>query len=370
MADPAAADGGLHVRLTQDAPMSLAVAFSAAPGTVVALVGPSGSGKTSTLRAIAGFMRPAAGYVSCGGEVWLDTTAGIDVGARRRRAGFVVQAYALFPHLSAVENVMAGLIDRPAAARREEAHALLARVHLSGIDDRKPSELSGGQQQRIAVARALARQPRVLLLDEPFSAVDQPTRQRLQAEMVELRGELPMPVVLVTHNVDEVARLADSLVLLADGKTVASGTVNEVFGRFDLRPHTGHFETSMVLHAPIGAHDPSTGTTFLDHPAGRLSVGLMAAAPGSMARIRVRARDVALAVGEPGRLSIRNRLRATVSEIAEGEGQAVDVRLDVGGETLIASITREAVRALDLKVGQPVVALIKSMALDRPGDFG
>jgi molybdate transport system ATP-binding protein len=174
-----------------------------------------------------------------------------------------------------------------------------------------------------------------------------------------------MPIVLVTHNVDEVARLADSLVLIADGKVVASGAVNDVFGRFDLKQYTGHFETSVVLRAPIAAHDAATGTTFLDHPAGRLSVSLLPGARGTIARIRVRARDVALAVGEPGRLSIRNRLNASVIEIAGTEGQAVDVRLAVGGDTLIASITREAVQALDLKVGQPVIALIKATAMDR-----
>jgi molybdate transport system ATP-binding protein len=313
-------------------------------------------------------MHSAEGTIACGGEVWLDTAAGIDVVARRRRAGFVFQSYALFPHMSAIENVMAALADLPAAARRDAASALLARVHLTGIEDRKPGELSGGQQQRVAVARALARRPRVLLLDEPFSAVDQPTRRRLQTEMMELRGELAMPIVLVTHNIDDVARLADSLVLISDGKTMASGAVNDVLGRFDLRPYTGHFETSMVLHAPIVAHDTSTGTTFLDHPAGRLSVSLLPGAPGTAARIRVRARDVALAVGEPGRLSIRNRLTATVAEIAAADGQAVDVRLDVGGELLIARITRDAVRALDLKVGQPVIALIKATAMDRPDE--
>ena len=346
--------------------MPLDVEFAAAPGEVTALVGPSGSGKTSTLRAIAGFMRPANGSIAWGGEVWLDTAAGIHVPARRRRVGFVVQAYALFPHMSALENVMAALGDLPRDAGREAARALLARVHLDGLADRRPWQLSGGQQQRVAVARALARRPRVLLLDEPFSAVDQPTRQRLQSEMIELRGTLSMPIVLVTHNVDEIARLADTMVLLTEGRALASGTVNEVLGRSDLRPYTGHFETSMVLHAPIASHDEQSGTTFLDHPAGRLSVSRLPGATGKIARVRVRARDVALAVGEPGRLSIRNRLNATVTAIAEDEGQAVSIRLDVGGETLVAAVTREAVRALDLMVGQPVVALIKATAIDRP----
>lgn len=359
------ADDVLHVRVRQSAPMPLDVAFTAAPGTVTALVGPSGSGKTSTLRTIAGFMRPAEGSVACGSETWLDTAAGIDVPARRRRAGFVFQSYALFPHMSVIDNVMAAMGDVPAETRRAEAAALLARVHLAGIEDRKPEEISGGQQQRVAVARALARRPRVLLLDEPFSAVDQPTRQKLQAEMIELRSAFSMPVILVTHNVDEVARLADTLVLMADGRSVAAASVNEIFARPDLRSYVGHFEAGVILHATIAGHDDQTGTTFLAHPAGRLSVSGLAGLPGTQARIRVRARDVAIAVGEPGTLSIRNRLAATVSGIHSAE-DSVDVRLDVGGEMLIARITREALAALDLAPGQPVTALVKATAMDRP----
>ena len=345
--------------------MPLDVTFTAAPGTVTALVGPSGSGKTSTLRTIAGFMRPADGIIACGGEVWLDTAARIDIPARRRRFGLVFQSYALFPHMTAIGNVMLALGDRPESARRDEARSLLARVHLEGIDERLPAELSGGQQQRVAVARALARQPRVLLLDEPFSAVDHPTRLKLQEEMIELRSALPMPVVLVTHNVDEVARLADTLVLMAEGRTVASGTVNEIFARTDLAPYVGHLEASTILHATVAGHDDATGTTHLDHPAGRLSVSRLPGAPGTRAHIRVRARDVAIAIGEPGAISIRNRLAATVSRIAPAS-DGVDVHLDLGGDVLIARITREAVIALGLKEGQPVIALVKATAMDRP----
>lgn len=358
---------GLGVRIRQSTPMPLDVAFTAAPGTVTALVGPSGSGKTSTLRAIAGFMHPADGAIACDGAVWLDTTARIQVPARRRRVGFVFQSYALFPHMTAIENVMSALGDLPAASRREEARSLLARVHLNGIDERLPSELSGGQQQRVAVARALARRPHALLLDEPFSAVDHPTRLKLQEEMIELRSALPMPVILVTHNVDEVARLADMLVLMADGRTVASGTVNEIFARPDLRPYVGHLEASTIVHATIVGHDDTTGTTFLDHPAGRLSVSRLPGGPGTRAHIRVRARDVAIAVGEPGNISIRNRLAATVARI-EPADDGVDVRLDLGGDVLIARITREAVNALGLNEGQPVIALVKATAMDRPVD--
>jgi molybdate transport system ATP-binding protein len=356
----------LDVRLDIDRPAPVAVAFTVAPGTVLALVGPSGSGKTTTLRAIAGHVRPRSGRIACAGEVWLDTDAGIALPARRRAAGLVFQSYALFPHMSAIDNVMAAMADLPPTVRRDQARAVLARLNLVGSEDRRPGELSGGQQQRVAVARALARRPRVLLLDEPFSAVDQPTRQRLQSEMLELRRELPMPIVLVTHNLDEVARLADTVVLIAGGETIAAGTADEILNRGDLRRYTGTFEVSTLLHAPIAGHDETAGTTWLDHPAGRISVPYAAGAPGTMRRVRVHARDVALAVGEPGNISIRNRLRATVTGIEEAEGHSIDVRLDVGGDMLIARVTREAVEALDLRIGRPVTALIKATAVDRP----
>ncbi|MCR4283145.1 MAG: molybdenum ABC transporter ATP-binding protein, partial [Bauldia sp.] len=359
---------GLRVRLSQVAPIAIEVGFSVAPGTMLALVGPSGSGKTTTLRAIAGFHRPDAGYVANDGEVWLDTASGIDVPARRRRVGFVFQSYALFPHLTVRQNVVEAMRDRPVAARPEAAGSLLARVHLAGLEDRKPDELSGGQQQRVAIARALARRPHVLLLDEPFSAVDRKTRRRLQAEMAELRGLLSMPVVLVTHDIDDVARLADTVVLLADGKVSASGPVADVFARLDLGHLIDRETAGAIIHARVIAHDAASGTTRLDHPAGKIFHPLLHAEPGAVVRLRVRARDVALAVGEPGLLSIRNRLHGSVAEIGESDGYAVDVRIDIGGEALIARITRDAAMALDLKVGQPVVALIKSTAFDRLDD--
>ncbi|MDO9127063.1 MAG: ATP-binding cassette domain-containing protein, partial [Parvibaculum sp.] len=165
-------DKGLAVRLQQETPIPLDVTFSVAPGEAMALVGPSGSGKTTVLRAIAGLYRAADGQIACNGEVWFDSATGLHLPARQRRAGLVFQSYALFPHLTALANVMEALSDTPREPRRAAAMALLARVHLNGLEDRRPAQLSGGEQQRVAVARALARRPDVLLLDEPFSAVD------------------------------------------------------------------------------------------------------------------------------------------------------------------------------------------------------
>ncbi len=231
MADRAASAFGLSVRLRQRTPIPLDVSLDVEPGEVLALVGPSGSGKSTTLRAIAGFYGVGEGSIVCGDEVWFDSARGGNRAARDRRVGLVFQSYALFPHLTALQNVMEALGDRPKRLRDAEARAHLARVRLEGLEDRRPSELSGGQQQRVAVARALARRPLALLLDEPFSAVDRMTRYRLQRELAELRRDLSMPVVLVTHDLEEAARLADRIAVMHRGRVLQSGGVGEVMSR-------------------------------------------------------------------------------------------------------------------------------------------
>lgn len=221
-------DKGLSVRVAQTAPFPLEAAFDVAPGEVMALVGPSGSGKTTVLRSIAGFHKPQQGRIICNGVTWLDSAAQISLAPRERRAGFVFQSYALFPHMTALQNVMEAFGDLPQGEREEAARALLARVHLDTHGERRPAELSGGEQQRVAVARALARRPDVLLMDEPFSAVDRMTRRKLRQELEELRRELPMPVVLVTHDLDDVRRLADRLCVMHRGRILQSGKTADV----------------------------------------------------------------------------------------------------------------------------------------------
>lgn len=218
----------LYVRLKQAGPIPLAVELSCRQGQLLALVGPSGSGKTTTLRAIAGLHRPAEGYVACGGEIWFDSTKSIELPPHRRRVGFVFQTFALFPHMTALRNVSTAMGHCPSVEREERARNLLALVHLDGLDARRPAELSGGQQQRVAIARALAREPSVLLLDEPFSAVDRPTRRRLHKEISELRKSIKIPIVLVTHDIDEAAGLADRMCVIDRGETLQDGTPTEL----------------------------------------------------------------------------------------------------------------------------------------------
>jgi molybdate transport system ATP-binding protein len=338
-------------------------------GGVTALFGRSGAGKTTLVNLIAGLAHPDRGTIRLDDTVLVDTDRGIDLAAHRRRVGYVFQEGRLFPHLSVKHNLTYGY----RMARRHERWGSFDHVvdllGLASLLDRRPAALSGGEKQRIAIGRALLASPRLLLMDEPLASLDAARKAEILPYVERLRDDMKLPIVYVSHAVEEVARLADTLVLLADGKVVASGSVNDVFARLDLRPLTGQFEASVVLAARIVANDAANGTTVLDHPAGRLSVALLPQPVGSLARLRVRARDVALAVGDPGNLSIRNRLAGTVAELAAGSGAVVEVRLDVGGAPLIARITREAARALDLKVGQPVVALIKSTAFDRLDDF-
>ncbi|MCF8199581.1 MAG: ABC transporter ATP-binding protein [Sulfuritalea sp.] len=229
--------GALEVELRQQTPIPLDCAFDCAPGELLALVGPSGSGKTTVLRCIAGLHSATEGSIRCGGANWFGT--GVSLPPQQRRVGFVFQNYSLLPHLSAFDNVMMALGDVSPASRAETARHWLARVHLDGLDGRRPAQLSGGQQQRVALARALARAAGgpaalaggVLLMDEPFSAVDQVTRRKLRAELARLRQELAIPIVLVTHDLDEARQLADRMVVLHRGKALQTGSPEDVLLR-------------------------------------------------------------------------------------------------------------------------------------------
>ncbi|MFN9744878.1 MAG: ABC transporter ATP-binding protein [Betaproteobacteria bacterium] len=216
---------GLVIEVEQQRPMPLHGRIEAAPGELLALVGPSGAGKTSMLRVAAGLMKPQQGRVAVGGEVWCDTAQGLWRPTQQRHVGLVFQHYALMPHLSALGNVALSLLHRPRAERVREAARWLAHVGLTDeLMHRRPAQLSGGQQQRVAVARALAREPRLLLLDEPFSAVDMMNRQGLYRLIADLRRELSVPIVLVTHDLNEARLLADRLVVMDAGQVLQSGT--------------------------------------------------------------------------------------------------------------------------------------------------
>ena len=349
--------------------MSLSARFTSSGG-VTALFGRSGAGKTTLVNLIAGLIRPDRGTIRLDDTVLVDTSRRIAVPPHKRAIGYVFQEGRLFPHMSVRSNLSYGRRFSSTRDRWGSLDELVALLDIGALLDRRPADLSGGEKQRVAIGRALMASPRLLLMDEPLASLDAGLKGEILPYIERLRDEMNLPIVYVSHAVEEVARLADTLVLLGDGKVIAAGSVNDVFSRLELRAYTGQFEASVVLHAPIVEQNSEAGLTTLAHGAGRLTVPAMRGAVGTPARVRVRARDVALAVGEPGLISIRNRLSCTVSEIHPSAGTAVEVRLDAAGEPLIARITAAAAKELGLAPGQPVVALVKSTAFDRLDDFG
>ncbi|MFN3280643.1 MAG: molybdenum ABC transporter ATP-binding protein [Tabrizicola sp.] len=350
----------LEVALRAEAPIPLDVAFSVGPGELLALVGHSGSGKTTILRSIAGLHWPTTARVSVDGETWLDTAAGIALAPYRRHVGVVFQSYALFPHMTAAQNVLAAM-DRP---DRAEAERLLDLVNLHGLSDRKPVRLSGGQQQRVALARALARKPAALLLDEPFSAVDRATRERLHAEILALRAHLKMPVVLVTHDMNEAQLLADRMVVIEKGRMVREGTTAAVMADPVALRAMGIREVAALLPATVeGAEED--GLTRLITATGPLFLPGIDSPPGTRVRVRIMAHEVILSRARPEGLSAQNILPCTVAAIRPGDGPGVMVHLAVGQDEILARITRRTARQLGLHPGDAAHAVLKSMSIAR-----
>ena len=356
MADRAAA--GLEVRLSQAGPIALQVEMDCAAGEVLALVGPSGSGKSTVLRCIAGVIRARSGRIAVGGEAWFDSGAGVSLPPRHRSAGFVFQNYALFPHMSAQANVEAAMGHVAPGERAARAQALLDRVNLKGLESRRPAELSGGQQQRVAVARALARDPRVLLLDEPFSAVDRSTRQILYRELAILRRDLAMPVVLVTHDLDEAAMLADRMCILHRGRTLQAAAPHELMVRPASSLVARLVDVKNIFRGRVLAHDESAGTTLLEGLGQRLEAlfdGRFAAGtevqwaiPGSHVILHRRDR--------PSRGERENPVRGVIADFLPlGENASVVIRVDGPGEHLRVTFPLHVARRNGLEAGAEVV---------------
>lgn len=354
----------LQVNLRATSPITLDIAFEVEAGQVLALVGPSGSGKTTVLRAIAGLFAAQSAKITVGGVAWSDTATGVNLPVHARRVGMVAQSYALFPHMTAVQNVMAALGHLPAAARKSEALRVLALLNMAALADRRPAALSGGQQQRVAVARALARAPDVLLLDEPFSAVDRPTREGLYTEVRNLRTALNMPVVLVTHDLDEAQMLADKVVVLQSGRVLRAGLVAEILVDPLALRSIGLAEAGAILTARVAAQEED-GITRLICSAGPLFVPRIEAAVGTTLRLRVQAQDVMLARHRPDGLSALNILPVTVVAVRSGDGPGVLVELRAGDDMLLARITRRSADKLGLAPGGACFAIVKSLSSTR-----
>jgi len=359
------ATGGLRVRLRRTAPFALDIGFEAPAGSITALFGPSGSGKTTVLRGIAGLQAMDQAEVSCGDSRWADTAAGVVVPPHQRPVGFVFQDYALFPHLSVREQLALSMGHRPASERPNRIDALLELVHLQELGDRRPAALSGGQQQRAALARALARDPDVLLLDEPFAAVDWALRESLRHELVRLQRALSLTVVLVTHDFEDVAKLASHLVVLERGTVTASGSVEALTGRNVVPGIGGWREPAVALDARVDTHVPDRQLTVIAAGALRLEVPEIAAPAGAPVRLQLAAREVILASQRPEGLSLHNVVEAVVVAIEPASHAALRlVHLSVGDIRLLSLVTADAQRKLALAPGKPVLALIKAVAIE------
>lgn len=365
MLDATQSAPGLHVDIEQRVPVPLKVSFHCAPGHTVALFGSSGSGKSSTLRAIAGLSRPVQGSISFDGNLWFDAERRIHLPPQRRSVGYVFQEYALFPHLSVLDNTLAAMGHVPSREKLARARALIARVQLADCEHRRPQELSGGQRQRVAVARALAREPKVLLLDEPFSAVDATLRRALYQQLVDLRRTLPIPIVLVTHDFQEVLRFADTVVMLDGGRTAFQGTVEEICRRSDLPLLQAQLDPASAFNAHVVASYPERGLLELRLGSQRLLAPLADLFVGTPVRVRVSAREVVLATQPISGISIHNQLIGTVLKtVSLPDASSVAVYVTVESTTLLAHVTRDALQNLALADGSAVRVLIKSVAID------
>jgi molybdate transport system ATP-binding protein len=351
--------------LQQESPIPLDVEFTCRSGEVLAIFGPSGSGKTTILRSIAGLYRPARASIRSGADTWTDTTTGTFVPPHRRTVGFVFQEYALFPHLTAVGNVITALGHRPRVERRGRAEGLLGLVHLGGHLERRPRELSGGERQRVALARALAREPAALLLDEPFAAVDRSVRRRLQNEIDSLRRTLDLPLVLVTHDFDDVVRLATHVLMLKHGRAVACGPISTLMSRPDLSWLREAVGLGSVFGTTVTRMHAERGLVELTFAGGTLLAPARDLAANAAVRVRIPAREIVLATSAPTGLSLHNVLPGVVTAVhADPAFEAVVVQLAVGKVVLLAEVTRDAVARMPIAVGQRLHALIKSVSIE------
>jgi molybdate transport system ATP-binding protein len=329
---------------------------------ITALFGPSGSGKTTCLRALAGLEPAATGHVSVAGEVWQDSATRVFRPVHQRALGYVFQEASLLAHLSVEGNLKFGFQRTPLAQRRYNWDQGLALLGISHLLPRMPHELSGGERQRVAIARALATSPRVLLMDEPLAALDAARKADILPWLERLHRELDIPVIYVSHALDEVARLADYLVLLEAGRVVGHGPTAELLTRLDLSLAHGD-SASAMLACTVQGHDPADHlmvTTFGD---ATLLLPWHEATPGQVLRVRVQARDVSLTLQHQQDTSILNILSATVTAITPDSPGQMMVALQASGSALLARVTERSARALGLHPGQAVFAQVKGVAI-------
>lgn len=338
---------------------ALDVAFEA-PAGVTALFGRSGSGKTTVVNAVAGLLRPDAGRIVAGGEVLLDTGAGRVLLPHRRRVGYVFQEARLFPHLTVRQNLLYGRWFRGGGLALDQVVEMLG---IGTLLARRPAALSGGERQRVAIGRALLSDPRLLLMDEPLAALDEARKGEILPWLERLRDGAGVPILYVSHSLPEVARLATTVVVLEGGRVLRAGPVAEVLGDPALAGPMGLRDAGSVLAARVVGED-GDGLVRLEAAAGPLWLpagpGLEA---GRMVRVRIAAQDVILSRVRPEGLSALNILRGEVASVRMGDGPGAMVQVSVGGEPLLARVTRRSAETLGIVAGVEVFAVVKSVSV-------
>ncbi|MBX5215191.1 MULTISPECIES: molybdenum ABC transporter ATP-binding protein [unclassified Rhizobium] len=340
---------------------ALDAAFTSEGGVTV-LFGRSGSGKTSLIRIIAGLARPDEGRVVLDGERLTETTAGIFVPKHRRRFGYVFQEARLFPHLSVRANLSYGRWFAPKAARRESFDHIIDLLGIEPLLERSPAKLSGGEKQRVAIGRALLSSPRLLLMDEPLAALDEARKAEILPYLERLRDETEIPIVYVSHAIAEVARLANQVVVLSDGKVETTGPAVDILSRPSAA--ADRKEAGALLEGTVESFDARHRLSTVALKSSQLHIPSGVLPPGRPVRIRIPSRDVMLATARPEGLSALNILEGRIEAISSGEDGTVEIRIDCGGNAILSRITALSCERLDLRPGKTVFAIIKTVALE------
>ena len=345
---------------------SIEVSTSIEQNGITTLFGPSGSGKSTLIELVAGLLRPDSGRIVVDGRVLFDHAAGIDLRPEQRRLGLVFQDARLFPHLSVRANLVFGMRRLRAQDRRLAFDDVVDLLGIGRLLARRPAQLSGGERQRVAIGRALLASPDLLLMDEPLASLDQPRKNEILPFIRRLPDELAMPVIYVSHALEEVIRLSDRVVVLAEGQVRASGPVEDVLSRPDLAPLTGRFWAGAVIDAEVAGGDADFALTELRFSGGTLLVPRLDHPRGTRVRVRVRSRDISIGLAPPVQSSVLNAIPARVVSVTPDDVAQADIVLDAGGTRLLARITRRSVAHLALQPGSQVYAMIKAASVDRP----
>jgi molybdate transport system ATP-binding protein len=342
---------------------TLDVAFAVEKPGITALFGPSGAGKTTLINAVAGLLRPIEGRIAIGDRVLFDSAANIWLGPRQRRVGYVFQDARLFPHMSVESNLRFGWRRTARRLAEDEVARVVEMLGLGALLHRKPAKLSGGEKGRVSLGRALLANPDVLLLDEPLAALDQARKNEILPWLERLRDEVRIPMLYVSHSLDEVSRLANDIVILRNGRVAAAGSVFDVLADLRLPDFTGGSPYGAVLDTVVHRHSTGDGLTVLAFAGGELSIPLLQRPQGMRLRTHIRAEDVMLANERPVAISANNVLPAIVSGIRASDNVHVDVQLRCGASAIVARITRASCTRLGLHEGMNVFAIVKSVTV-------